>query len=142
MKQYTQEELEGKFVVAYDTICDGNLCIMEGEDGDADYGPLLFDSEDEAFVEIFDGNYSMLDSHLESDQLEELNEGVTPEMVQEMGEILQSGDVSKMRKFMADYPQCNDSGEWVESATEFIMNRKVIFGANGGLSIEGKKLSE
>jgi hypothetical protein len=142
MKQHTQVELEGKFVVAYDTVCDGNQCMMEGEEGEADYGPLLFDSADEAFAEIFDGNHSMLKSHLESDQLEELNEGVTPEMIQEMGEILQSGDVSKMRQFMENHPECNDSGEWVESATEFIMNRKVIFGANGGLSIEGKKLSE
>ncbi len=141
MKQYTQEELEGKFVIAYDTICDGNQCMMEGEEGDADYAPLLFNSADEAIKEIFDDNHSMLESHLESDQLEELNEGVTPEMIAEMKRILDSDNADEMCKFMEQYPQCNDSGSWVEPANEFVMNRKVLFGENGGY-VTGKKLSE
>jgi len=141
MKQYTAEELKGKFVVAYDTICDGNQCMMEGEENSPDYAPLLFNSADEAFAEIFDGNHSMLTAHERDGQLEEYNEGVTPELIKEMGEILQSGDVSKMREFMEAHPECNDSGEWVEPADKFIMNRKTIIGENGGF-ITGKKLNE
>lgn len=141
MKEFTEEELNGKFVVAYDTICDGNQCMMEGEEGEPDYKPLFFDSEEEAFAEIFDGNYSILKSHLDSEMLEELNEGVTPEMVAEMGEILKAGDVSKMRAFMNENPECDDSGEWVQPANEFILGRKAFFGLNG-ITIQGNKLSE
>jgi len=141
MNLYTSQQLQGKFVVTHDTIVDGYQCMMEGEEGDADYAPLLFDSEDEAFKEVFDSNYYMLESHMESDQLEEYNEGVTPVMVVEMDEILQSGNVDAMRKFMEVHPECNDSGEWVEPAETFIMNRKFILSVSGS-RITGKKLSE
>jgi len=141
MKTYTEEELRGKFVVAYDTICDGNQCMMDGKEDSPDYAPLLFDSADEAFAEIFDGNYSMLEAHERDGQLEEYNEGVTPELVTEMGIILSGGNVNEMREWMERHPQCDDSGEWVESAETFIMNRKVFFGENGGY-ITGKKLTE
>jgi len=140
MKTYTPKELEGKFIVAYDTIIDGNQCMMDGEEGDDDYAPSLFDSEDEAFDEIFDANHSILDSHKLSNQLEELNEGVTPELVDEMLVVLKSRDVDKMREFMNEHPECDDSGEWVEKADEFIMNRKAIFDGQG-IFITGTKLS-
>jgi len=136
MKQHTKEELKGKFVIAYDTIVDGNQCMLD-EDGN----PELFNSADEAFIEIFDSNYSMLESHRYEDQLEELNEGVTPELIDEMLQVWLTGDVSKMRKFMEEHPECDDSGEWVESAETFIMNRKTFLNGDGGY-IAGKKLNE
>lgn len=136
MKQHTKEELKGKFVIAYDTIVDGNQCMLD-EDGN----PELFNSADEAFIEIFDSNYSMLETHRDSDQLEDLNEGVTPELVTEMGIVLSGGNADEMRAWMERHPQCNDSGEWVEKAEDFIMNRKTIIGENGGF-ITGKKLNE
>ena len=139
MKRYTQEELEGKFVIAYDTICDGNQCLMGGEEGDADYAPLLFDSEDEALRKIFDDNLSMLISHLEDGMLQKFNDGVTREMIEDMENVFETSDVAQMRKFMEEYPECNDSGEWVEPAETFIVNRKAIF-TTKGIVIEGKKL--
>lgn len=141
MKKYKAEELKEKFVIAFDTIVDGHQCIMENEEGVANYGPLLFNTQDEAFREIFDGNYSMLKSHLESEQLEELNEGVTPDMIAEMGEILDTGDISKMVQFLENHPQCNDSGEWVEPADGFVLGRKVIAGKNG-INIQGRTLDK
>jgi len=141
MKKYTEEELTGKFVIVFDTLVDGNQCMMEGEEGDDDYAPLLFDSIDEAIKEIFDDNHSMLESHKDDNMLEEYNEGVTVEMVEEMKTILDSGKVDEMRKFIEQYPQCNDSGSWVESATEFRFGRKAFYGQSG-VHIEGKKLSE
>lgn len=137
MKQYTEAELKGKFVVAYDTLCDGNQCMMDGEENEPNYGPLLFSSEDEAIKEIFDGNYEMLKSHMEEEMLDEYNEGVTPEMVKEMGKILMSDDATRMKEFMDAHPECDDSGEFVQPAEEFIMNRKTFFGAEGGY-ITGK----
>ena len=137
----TEKQLKGKFVIAYDTICEGWCCMMDGEEGDKDYAPTLFDSQDEAFAEIFDSNLSMLESHVEDGQLKELNDGVTKKMIKEMDKINQSKDVQAMRKFLDKHPECNDSGEWVEPAEEFIMNRKAIF-SEIGLVITGKKLTE
>lgn len=135
----TQEiELKGKFVIAYDTLCDGWNCAMESGDDEVER-PCLFDSEDEAFKEIFDSNLSMLQSHLDSDQLEEINKGVTKEMIEEMESVLETGDVSQMRTFMDKYPQCDDSGEWVEPAETFIMNRKTFL-TSEGVVITGTKL--
>ena len=46
MKKYKPEELKGKFVVGFDTICQGHRCALdENEKPD----PHLYDSYDEAF---------------------------------------------------------------------------------------------
>lgn len=128
------ENLKGKYVVAYNTICDGDQCMM-----DEDNKPLLFDSEDEAFKEVFDGAYSMLSSR-DDDELKEMYDGaITKKKIARMGEILDSGDVKKMRKFLNDNPDYNENEEWPEPADEFIMGRKAIFG-NEGLKIIGEKL--
>lgn len=134
-KKFKKIDLKGKFVIAYDTLCEGNQCTMN-VDKDGNESPALFDSADEAFMEIFDSNHSMLVSHMEDDMLEEFNEDVTPEMIQEMGEILDSKDVARMRKFMDEHPECDDNGEFVQPADEFIMGRKAIF-TGQGLIIEG-----
>lgn len=132
-------ELKDKFVIAYDTLCDGWNCMME-ESENGVTSPCLFDSEDEAFKEIFDGNLSMLQSHLEDNMLEEYNEDVTREMIEEMESVLETGDVSQMRTFMDKYPQCDDSGEWVEPAETFIMNRKTFL-TEQGVVITGTKIN-
>ena len=139
----TEKKLKGKFVIAYDTLCTGWDCMMDGEEGDKNYAPTLFKSEDEAFAEIFDGNLAMLESHADGDgeQLEEYNEGVTMEMIEEMNKINSSGDVKAMREFMDKNPQCDDQGEWVEPAETFIMNRKAVFG-DIGLEITGTKITD
>lgn len=127
----------GKFVIVYDTVVDGNQCTMtENEKGKS--VPALFDSHDEAYAEIFDGAYSMLSSR-SKEELEEYNEGVTPEMVAEMGKILDSGNVEAMKTFLAQHQECNDNNEWVEFADKFTMNRKAIYTGNG-VTITGKKL--
>ncbi len=131
-------DLQNKFVIAYDTLLEGWGCLMEENENGVEV-PSLFDSEDEAFIEIFDGNLSMLRSHQEDNMLEEYNEGVTPELVDEMRRVLETGDVSLMRKFMDEHPECDDSGEWVEPANTFLLNRKAIF-TEQGLVITGNKI--
>lgn len=127
---------KGKFVVAYDTMVDGWQCMMTEKKGKS--VPLLFDSYDEAFKELFDGAHSML-SNRTAAELKEYNEGVTKKLVKEMGEVLKSGDVKAMEKFLNKHPECNDGEEWVESAETFLMNRKTIF-TGQGVTITGKKL--
>ena len=45
----TENKYTGKFVIVYDTIVDGEVCHTN-----EDETPRIFDSEDEAFKEIFD----------------------------------------------------------------------------------------
>lgn len=132
-------ELKGKFIIAYDTLCDGWNCLMESGEDNVER-PCLFDSEDEAFKEIFDGNLSMLQSHEEDEQLDDLNEGVTPELIREMEKVFDTNDVTQMRKFMDEHPECDDSGEWIEPAETFIMNRK-SFITKQGIVITGTKIN-
>jgi hypothetical protein len=129
-----ENKYKGKFVIAFDTICEGNQTSK-----DENEQPVLYDSYDEAFKELFDDAHSMLSNRTE-EELEEYNEGVTPEMVEEMGRILESGDVRAMEKFLNDHPECNDNGDWVEPADEFIEGRKTIF-TGDGVQITGNKLS-
>ena len=114
--------------------------LLDGEEGDDDYFPTLFDNEDDAFAEIFDDSLSMLQSHEQSEQLEDLNDGITPEMIREMEPINSSKDVNAMRAFMDKYPDCNDYESWVEPAETFIMNRRAIW-TEIGLVITGTKLA-
>lgn len=129
------ENLKGKFVIAFDTICDGWQCWTEGEGEDRK--PVLYNSSDEAFKEKFDNAYSEL-SNKTAKELREDHEGVTKSLVKEMGKILDAGDINKMFQFLIDNQEC-DNDEWIEPADTFMLGRKAIFG-NQGLQIIGKKL--
>lgn len=130
----TKNKYTGKFVVVYDTVVDGEVCHTN-----EDETPKLFDSENEAFKEIFDDATSMLSNYTQS-ELKEYCEGVTQKMVKDM-KVLNSGtDIDSMRKFIRKNPQCNYNDEFAIPADEFILGRKAIFGSEG-LVITGKKLS-
>lgn len=118
MEKYTAEQVAGKFVITSDCMDEESL-------------PTLYDSEDEAYKELFDDNLTILESHDASGFLEDLNEGVTKEMIAEMNVILKSGDVAAMRQYMDEHPECDDLGESVEPAEGFALGRKLIFGAEG-----------
>ena len=49
MRKFTPEELEGRFILAFDTICDGWDCVKGSNDD-----PFLYESEQEAQEEIDD----------------------------------------------------------------------------------------
>jgi hypothetical protein len=126
--------LANKFVIAYDTLCEGNQCMMEGEGDEAT--PCLFDTREKAIIEMFDDALSMLISQEKSD-LKEL--GVTQKKLAEMKNISKSKDSAKMEDFLMVNSEMNYNGEWVEPASEFIMNRKLVFG-NEGFAVTGTKL--
>ncbi len=115
------QDLKEKFVIAFDTIVDGEQAEMNDENM-----PVLYENADEAFKELFDDAHSMLSSRT-PEELAEYNEDVTAEMVTEMGELLKAGDVAAMRKFLDENPQCNDNEAFVLPADEFVQGRKIIF---------------
>ena len=131
-----KNRLEGKFVVGFDTMCDGNQCTMT-EDEKGKRTPVLFDSYDEAFKEIFDDAVSSLANH-SAKELKEIF-GVTKKLVVEMNKVLKTGDVRAMEAFLDKHPDLNTNNEFVEKADEFIMNRKAIY-TGKGVVITGKKL--
>jgi hypothetical protein len=125
---------KNQFVIVYDTLCDGNICVTEGEGDNAK--PCLFDSYAEAMIELFDSALSMIEAQ-DAESLEEIE--ITQGQVARMKEIDKAGDATLMEKFLEENPQCNYNNEWVQIANEFILHRKAIFTSNG-LVITGKKL--
>jgi len=127
-----KEDLEGKFLIAFDTICEGNQCGSD-EDGN----PPLYDSYDEAFKELFtdaicgiEGN----EEHLE-------DEDARQKMLDEMNAIFKEGDIEKMKAYMQEQPDSNYYEDFVQEADQFIKGRKAIF-TGEGVVIEGTKLAD
>lgn len=116
-----QEDLIGKFIVAFDTIVDGEQTSTNQDDL-----PVLFESEDEAFKELFDDAVSMLDGYTDEER-EEYAEGVTSEMLQTMKELNSGNDIAAMRKFLDENPQCNVNDDYVIKAEDFVKGKKIIF---------------
>lgn len=120
----TENKNTGKFVVVYNTVVDGEVC-HKNEDGT----PLLFNSEDEAFREIFDDATSMLSNYTQA-ELKEYCEGVTQKMVKDMKILNKGNNIEAMRKFMRKNNQCNYNDEFAISLDGFINGRKTIYTKN------------
>ncbi len=137
MTKFTKEGCEGKYIIVYDTMCDGNQCEKDEQENP---DPTLYDTEAEATKELFGDAISMLEFQSEED-LEE-NE-ITPAIYAEMKEIWAEGkgDPERMKTFLEENPECNYNGEFIELATDFVYGRKAIFGEEG-LGITGKYLWE
>ena len=129
------KDLKGKFIIAWDTICDGEQCAT---DDDGMPNPELFDSEADAHVEIFEDAYFMLDNRTDEDRKED---GVSKKKFAAMKKIYNNGDgdAEQMKNFLDANPECNYFDEFVVPAEEFIFGRKAFFTGNGG-HIEGTKL--
>ena len=128
-----KKSLKGKFVIGFDTICDGNQCVT-----DENNKPVLFSSRAEAMKELFEDAYSMLEFKTPKELKER---GISKPILRlsQMKSILTEGKVEAMEKFLNDNPEMNDNNEFVEKAEEFILGRKAIF-TGKGLEIQGKKL--
>lgn len=116
-----QEDLIGKFIVAFDTIVDGEQTATNENDE-----PVLHNSSDDAFRELFDDAVSTLDNYTDAER-KEYAKGVTKKLLQAMIEINNNNDVAEMRKFLDENPQCNINDEYVIKAEDFVKGRKTIF---------------
>ena len=110
--------MKGKYIIAWDTLCEGHQC-----------DPTLYDSYDDAFREIFvDASCGI-----------EGNEDYGDAFIEEMNQIIKDGDVQKMKDFFDRHPDANYYEEFIEKAEDFILGRKAIF-TGDGIVIEGTKL--
>jgi hypothetical protein len=132
--KFTEEQLAGKFLIGFDTICEGHQTSKD-EDGNPD--PQLYDSYNEAFKELFidavcgiEGN----EEHLEDEEARE-------KMIADMKALIEEGDVEKMKAYMEANPDSNYYEDFVQEADQFILGRKAIFTGNG-VNIEGTKLKD
>ena len=125
-----EKNLKDKYIIGYNTICDGDQCVMD------DNEPSLFNSHAEAMKELFDGALSIIMAQ-DTKSLKEL--GITKKQIAKMKKIDATGDASLMEKFIDENPEMNYNDEFIQPATEFMMGRKALFTANG-LVITGKPL--
>ena len=132
-KNMAKKNLIGKFIIAFDTICEGWQCAKDENDKP---DPTLFDSEAEAMVELFDDALSMVENKNDED-LSEAN--ITREQLAEMKRVFKTGDAELMKNFLKSNPSCNYNDEFIVPAEEFVLGRKAIF-TTEGLVITGKSL--
>lgn len=130
-----KKDLKGKFVVAFDTVCDGWQCATD-EDGKPD--PTLFDSEADAMFELFADIIYMIEN---KDDEELVDCGITLDQRAEMKKIFDegNGDPQHMADYLQANPECNYNDEFIIPAEEFKFGRKAIF-TGTGLQITGKTL--
>ena len=108
-----------KYIIAFDTICTGWDCNKD-EEGH----PVLFDTYEEALLEVFKDSYSMIDN-ADDETLEEL--GITNTQLLEMLSLMSELDMGNISRFLEDNPECNYLNEFVVKESEYIQDRKTIF---------------
>jgi hypothetical protein len=127
-------ELKGKFLIALDTICDGEQTSLD-ENG----LPMLYDSEADAFLELFEDAIAGLegtdDEYFEDNNLH--REGI----ISTMKALKEDGNFLRMKTWLNAHPDANYYGEFIVPADEFVLGRKAIF-TGQGIVIEGKRLEE
>ena len=128
------KDIKGKFIVAFDTICDGNQTATDENDL-----PTLYDCEADAFHELFCDAIAGLEG-TDDDYFEE-NELNKKKILKKMNKLKEEGDFFKMKDWLDANPDANYYGEWVESAEDFVLGRKAIF-TGQGIVIEGTKLED
>lgn len=126
-------EVKGKFVIGFDTICDGNQTS-----NDENNLPVLYDTHDEAMTEMFGDAIAGLEG---TDEEYLKDNKITKKKIARMYEILRSGDVKKMEDFLSRNPECNYYEDFVEKAEDFILGRKTFF-TGQGIVIAGTKLED
>jgi hypothetical protein len=129
----TEEQLAGKFLIGFDTICEGH---QTGNDENGN--PPLYDSYDEAFKEKFidavcgiEGN----EEHLDDEDARQV-------MIDEMNALIKEDDIEKMKTYMQEKPDSNYYEEFVQEADQFILGRKALWSPATGVTIVGEKLSD
>ena len=129
-------ELKGKYVIGFDTICEGNQTSKDENDL-----PVLYDSYEEAFKELFSDAIEGIRGYGE-DYFAEMDIDLDYHTsINRMEEILKMDDVKLMEKTLDEEQALNYNDDFVEKADEFILGRKAIF-TGTGITIEGTKLEE
>lgn len=128
------KDITGKFVVAFDTVCDGEQTAT-----DENNLPTLYDSEADAMFELFCDAYAGLEG-TDDDYFEE-NEMNKDKVLSEMSALKEEGDTDKMSDYLDVNPACNYHEEFIVPAEEFVLGRKAIF-TGQGIVVEGTKLED
>ena len=118
-----KKDCAGKFVIVMDTLC-GDACATDENDKPF---PNLFDTELDAFIDLFGDAVEMLKNHKESETLAEYGGGVTEEELIEMGKIHDGNDPQQMKDFLDKHPHCNYNDEFIQSALEVKIDGKRLW---------------
>jgi hypothetical protein len=94
--------------------------------------PYLFDTYNEAFVDMFDDA---------AETLRVSDEPINHNILIAMDTLLVNEDVEGMKAFWAAHQdECNPREEWVESTRTFLRERRAIY-TSKGLVIQGRPIS-
>jgi hypothetical protein len=110
-----------KYIVAFDTLCTGWSCVKDEYEN-----PVLFDSPDEAWREIMDGAESRLQAIEQGDVISDPVPEITNQTRARMSELRERGSAEEIILFFNEYPELNDSEEFVVSETEYQEGKKTI----------------
>lgn len=106
-----------KYIVAYDTLCQGWQCTKDEHDK-----PALFDTEIEAYKEILDGATSYFQANSGEEECE-----ITAEENEVMLRLLREGTLDEIKSFIDENPHCNGYDEFVVPEDQYIEGYKTIF---------------
>ena len=112
--------MKGKFIIAFDTICEGHQT-----GNDENNNPPLYDSEADALFEMFGDAIAGLKG-TDDDYFKE-NEMDKDKVLLTMNTLFEEGDSEKMRNFFDANPECNYYDEFIVKAEDFIKGYKTIF---------------
>jgi hypothetical protein len=126
--------MKGKFIIAFDTICEGHQT-----GNDENNNPPLYDSEADAMHELFGDAIAGLQGT--TDDYFEDNEMNKEKVVAEMDAIFKEGNTNRMSDYLSANPNCNYYEDFIVPADEFVLGRKTIF-TGQGIVIEGTKLED
>lgn len=131
-----KQELKGKYMIAFDTVCDGWQCTNDHE---GKPNPEFFDSEGDAMHELFADAIAGIEGNEE--EFEDDEEIDRDKVLAEMKAIFEEGDTDKMREYLDANPHANYYDDFIVPADEFVLGRKAIF-TGRGIVIEGTKLED
>lgn len=129
-------DVKGKYVIGFDTLCTGNQTSVDGNGL-----PVLYDSEADAFFELFDDAIAGIEGLDYDDEFFEENNIKKRATLSQMKTLKKEGNFVKMRDWLDKNPSANYYDEFVESAEEFVLGRKAFY-TGKGIVVEGTKLEE
>jgi hypothetical protein len=135
------KDYEGKYVIAFDTICEGVQCQMTTDDQGENGVPTLYDSEYDALVEVFDDNYSYLEMADKEDWAEFKEEfGWDKGSCMRRAETIvkKNYPISKLKAWIEEF---NYYELYPMKAEDYVHGRRVFFG-NGGITVTGTPINE
>jgi hypothetical protein len=106
------------YILTFNTLCQGLQPVTENDK------PVIYDSYDKLFMEMFEDTLEHLNIQCEEGNLEE---GVTIDLINEMTRVFMQGTLQDCKNFWMDNEEVNIDELQIIPADEFLVGQKSIF---------------